>query len=308
MSYQKPEVDHSAVEMVAKERFGGIAERIAPLSGGNLSSVFAFDCAGGKYVIHFSGMIDSFLKEGFLSKLLCSHGVPFPRHFARGEYKDWTYSISERMEGKMLADWPYERKKEVVPDLVKVVTRMNQADVGATTGFGWLNASGDGVYQTWEQFVVSFYREDQEGTFWEGWTDLFRDSFLEKDVFEECYSRLLDFTPYNAPHRYFVHGDCHPWNLLSDGSTITGVIDPNCMYGDFLIDISVLAGSLPGTGIVDQFLSYYEQMGIDVPNFKERLLGATYFKGVDGLRFYAKMGRRASYDYLRNTLLNLVRG
>ncbi|MDF2722722.1 MAG: hypothetical protein K0Q59_2397 [Paenibacillus sp.] len=308
MSYVKPAVDPSVVDRIAAERFGARVRHIRPLSGGNLSTVFAFDCAEGQYVIHFSALNHAFAKEPFLADLLCAAGVPYPLHFGRGAYNDLTYSISQRMEGRLVAEWPVDRQKELLPDLVAVVTKMHQADVGATAGYGWLRDSGNGMYDSWEKFVVAFYDEKQTGTFWENWTDLFRSTCLEKDVFEECYSRLMDFLPYNAPHRYFVHGDCHPWNLLSDGTKITGVIDPNSMYGDFLIDISVLAQSLPETGIVDRFLSYYERTGVDIPDFKERLIGATYFKGLDGLRFYAKMGRKHDYDHLRNTLLNLVRG
>lgn len=154
---------------------------------------------------------------------------------------------------------------------------------------------------------MSFFSEDQTGTFWEGWHDLFHTTCLEKDIFDECYTRLLAYSSYNEPHRYFIHGDFHPWNILSDCQRITGIIDGNCAYGDFLVDLATLEGTLGELDVVQAYWEYQEQEGIVIPNFQERLIGARYFKGLDGLRFFAKMGWNGAYDQLRDTLINLVR-
>jgi hygromycin-B 4-O-kinase len=217
-----------------------------------------------------------------------------------------TYSVSERLAGGMLADLPDERKGKLLPDLVRVISRMNQMDVSATKGFGWLDADGNGKYDSWQQYVVDFYKEDQTGSFWENWTDLFHTTFLEKDVFEECYARLMAFAPYNAPHRHFVHNDCHAWNLLTDGRTITGIIDANSAYGDYFVDLSIAETAIPGCDVMHAFKDEQERKGIEVIHFKERLLGAKYYKGLDALRFYAKMGWKDAYGNTRNQLLHLV--
>ncbi|WP_342421667.1 hypothetical protein [Paenibacillus sp. FSL E2-0178] len=47
------------------------------------------------------------------------------------------------------------------------------------------------------------------------------------------------------------------------------------------------------------------EKGIIIPDFHERLTGARYFKGLDALRFYAKMGWDAAYRQLRDELLQL---
>lgn len=47
-------------------------------------------------------------------------------------------------------------------------------------------------------------------------------------------------------------------------------------------------------------------MGNTIPYFKERLIGAKYYNGLIGLRFYAKMGWNYSYFELREELLSLV--
>lgn len=57
------------------------------------------------------------------------------------------------------------------------------------------------------EHIIATYAEDQAGSFWEGWHSLFKSSCLENDVFDECYNRLLAYSTYNEPYRYFIHGD-----------------------------------------------------------------------------------------------------
>ncbi|RCW51776.1 phosphotransferase family protein [Paenibacillus prosopidis] len=305
-AYEKPNIGIQDVQQLLKNLYENQVEDVTVVSGGNLSSVFFFKHNGKAFVIRFSDLSGAYERDQFVSHLLSSQGVPFPRSFGKGKYGNLTYSISERLEGNMLADLPDEQRSHLLPDLVKVISKMNHINVSSTAGFGWLDASGNGTYDTWEQYIVSFYQEDHTGSFWENWTELFHTTFLEKDVFDECYARLMAFSKFNGPHRHFVHNDCHAWNLLSDGRKITGIIDANCVYGDFLIDISIAESAITGHDVVQAFRDYQEQMGIAIPNFDERLLGARYYKGLDGMRFYAKMGRRDDYDYLRNYLLNLA--
>jgi len=306
MTYEKLDIDIATAENVLERHWGSKVEELTAISGGNLSRVFVFNFEGKGYVIRFSDIKDAFARESFISRLLSTQGIPYPRCFAIGEFGHLVYSISERMEGKVLADLPDDQKRGVQSDLVQLITRMNQVRLGPTKGFGWITSEGEGSHPTWGDYLKSFYKEDQTDNFWENWHELFRSSFLEKGVFEECYARLMHFAPYNAPHRYFVHNDCHAWNILSDGRTITGIIDGNCVYGDFIIDLSIAEGAVPGHNAAQAFREYYEQSDIAVPDYKERLLGARYYKGLDGLRFYAKMGWRPQYDKLRDFLLALT--
>ena len=306
-AYEKPNMDIAAVEALLESYYGKKVQEVSITAGGNLSTVFFFKHEGQSYVIRFSELKGAFETERYISELLASQGVPYPRILTLSKAGSISYAISERIEGGVAADLSEEQRMFLVPDLIRKVSIMNHVDVGSTTGFGWINASGNGMYPSWQEYLVSFYQEDQTGTFWEGWYDLFHTTFLEKDVFDECYARLMAFSSYNAPYRHFVHNDCHAWNLISDGRTVTGIIDANAMYGDFLIDISLAGGLLPPShNLVLAFRDYQEQRGITFPSFNERLLGAYYYKGLDGLRFYAKMGWKDAYDGAKTFLLNLT--
>jgi len=142
------------------------------------------------------------------------------------------------------------------------LSRLADVNVGGTCGYGWIGPDGNGAYTSWKDFVVAFHAEDQTGTFWENWHVLYRTSCLR----------------------------------------ITGIIDGNCMYGDFLVDLAILDRHMPRSSVIQTYQDYQAKAGKVIPNFKERLLGAYYFKGLDGLRFYAKMGWKDAYQGTRQFL------
>ncbi|MFC3746933.1 phosphotransferase family protein [Paenibacillus sp. GCM10012306] len=303
MSQTKPEVSMDKVQELIKARLGKSAENIGTIEGGNFSSVFSFVIDQSEYVIRFSADEDAYVTEEYVSNLLTSNHVLFPKIVGSGKEGNLKFCISEKISGKVLAEHDVEQRTKLLPDLIHQITRMNQVPLKSATGFGSMRPDGSGSHESWEDFITAFYGEDQTGTFWENWHALFDTSCLERDVFNECYARLLDYSKYNAPHRYFVHGDCHEWNILADGSNITGIIDGNFMYGDFVIDIVTIEHIVPNKDLAVDFGNYYEKIGISIPDFTNRLTGARLFKGLDGLRFFAKMGWDHAYIELRDSLL-----
>lgn len=306
-AYEKPNMAPAEIERILREHFPSEVTAITELKGGNLGSVFRFVHERDQYVIKFTELTEGFETERFVSGLLTSYGIPFPKCIAVGKVGPrLSYVIFDWIEGSVLADYPDDRKAMQIPELVRLLTRMNHVDVSTTHGYGGIQPNGDGRYASWRECLDATFAEDQTGTFWENWTDLFRTTRLEKDVFEECRARMMAYARYNEAHRHFVHGDMHPWNILSDGERITGFIDGNFAYGDFLVDLATLEGILGRVGIIEAYERHQEQAGIVIPDFKERLIGAHYYKGLDGLRFYAKMGMDDGYDYIRGFMLNLL--
>jgi len=304
-AYEKPNMAMSEIEEVLRNHLGPGAAEITPLDGGNLSSVFSFVHEGKGYVVKFSDLDGAYETERYVSDLLSGQGITFPKCLALGKTGRLVYVIMERMDGRNLADYTAEEQTRLLTELIGILTRLADVDVGATNGYGWIGPDGNGAYASWKDFVVAVNAEDQTGTFWENWHDLYRTSCLEREVFEEIYNRLMAYVPFNEPHRGFIHGDFHQWNILSDGTRITGIIDGNCLYGDFLVDLVILDRHMPWSGVIQAYQDYQEKAGISIPNFKERLIGAYYFKGLDGLRFYAKMGWGDAYHGTRHFLLNL---
>ncbi|KOR89352.1 phosphotransferase family protein [Paenibacillus solani] len=306
-AYEKPTLETSEVEVVLSKHFDSIVTGVTSLNGGNLSAVFSFLVFDKEYVIKFSDLAGSFETERFISDLLTSQGIPFPSCLGLGEFKSFNYLISEKISGLNLASCSPEQQRQLLPEVIQLLTQMNHIELGQTHGYGFINTSGNGAYSSWREHIIAVNAEDQAGTFWDGWYDLFKTSCLEKDVFDECYNRLLAYSSYNEPYRCFIHGDFHQFNIMSNGQRITGIIDTNGKYGDFLVDLATLDWHLRNLDVIREYQKYLQQMGISIPNFKERLIGAKYYNGLIGLRFYAKMGWKDAYSGLRNELLNLTK-
>jgi len=304
--YHKPTLDIQEVEKLLNDYFDSKVIEVTPLQGGNLSAVFSFSVSDQAYVIKFNELAGSFDTEVFLSKLLTAHGIPFPSCIDLSNHKSYQFLITEKISGVTLANCSPEQQRRLIPEVIQLLTRMNQIDINHTQGYGFIDASGNGTHPSWKEHILAIHAEDQTGTFWEGWHSLFQTSCLEKDVYDECYNRLLAYSTYNEPHRYFVHGDFHQFNLMSDGQRMTGIIDTNSKYGDFLIDLATLDWHMRPFDVIQEYQNYQRITGASIPNFKERLIGAKYYNGLIGLRFYAKMGIDQAYYGLREELLNLI--
>lgn len=304
--YKKPIVEISQVEEVLSEYFKSKVTEITPIEGGNLSAVFSFSVLDKEYIIKFSDLAGHFETEKFIANLLSSQGVLFPSCHGLGKFESLDYLISDKISGHQLASCSLEQQRHLLPEVVQLLTQMNHVELGGTNGYGMIHSSGNGTYNSWKEYVIAVNAEDQAGTFWEEWYDLFKTSCLEKDVFDECYNRLLAYLTYNEPHRYFIHGDFHQFNILTDGQRITGIIDSNGKYGDFLIDLATLDWHMRTLDVIQEYQNYQHQIGNFIPNFEERLIGAKYYNGLIGLRFYAKMGWKDAYFGLREELLSLT--
>jgi hygromycin-B 4-O-kinase len=308
MRPDKPDISITTVQTVLQQHWGCPAQEVSAVGeNGNFSTVYYFTMKGSEYVILFNQAEEGgYLREQYIADLLSTQGVRYPKMLGQGTVGSYRYCISERIPGNVLADCLHEQKVNMLSDLVQSITIMNQVRLPEkTTGFGAVREDGNGEFPSWLDYIQTFFAEDQTGTFWENWHDLFHTTCLERDVFNECFGRLLTFSKYNVPYRHFVHNDCHAWNILSDGRRITGIIDSNPLYGDYLIDIATIEDAISGRDVAEAFRIHAEQIGKPIHNFEARLTGARYFKGLDGMRFYAKMGYTDAYAELRDSLLAL---
>ncbi|WBW99778.1 aminoglycoside phosphotransferase family protein [Oceanirhabdus sp. W0125-5] len=287
--------------------FGEKVEALEVSSGGNLKQVYFFKYLDKKYVIRFSNIKDEFEVERFLHEKYAHQGLAIPRIIEVGILNNTFFSISEQAVGCTINTLDNSQFSTVIPSLIEAITKMHSVNLGDVKGYGWIDSSGNGLYESWYEYLVTFFKKEQNG-FWNGWYDLFENSFLEYDVFQEIYEKMLQLSKYCESERYLIHGDCHFGNIISNTNLVTGIIDwGNVMYGDFIFDIATIHMQFqsPKFNMKMLFQEYYESKGISVPNFRERFLCATYCKGLDSLRFFAKLGRKKSYDSVKDYLLSL---
>lgn len=189
--------------------------------------------------------------------------------------------------------------------LLQTLDALRDIDLSDRPGFGQVAPAGSGLHPSWEEYLSSLF-SDRETGFWEGWTDLFSTSFLERDLFDSVHDRMQRLIPYCQAERAVVHGDFHVGNILADGQSVTGLVDRgNLKYVDPLYDLAVFQFWTPA---VDLEAAHAARQAEPEPHRRERLLCYTLCLALDALRFNAKAGPRPSYESVRARVMAMVDG
>ncbi|HEX5505285.1 MAG TPA: aminoglycoside phosphotransferase family protein [Thermomicrobiales bacterium] len=287
-----------------RERFAADAADVAPVAGGVFSRAYGFTAGGRRYVVRFNAVPqadESFAKDVFAGEHFASAALPIPRVVATGRAADEFYAISERVAGRTLHLLPTRERLAVLPAALDTLDAVARADLRATRGYGPWGADGAGRFATWRDALAACI-EDETAGFYQDWHALFRDSSLERDVYELVYGRMLRLAAACPEDRALLHCDYHFKNILADGGRISGVIDwGNAWYGDPLYDVARVGwwAELADAAVLRA------RYGA-APRYDERIACYCYHLGLDDLRYYAKTGQRKWYDWTRNRLLALV--
>lgn len=278
---------------------------LRPLAGGEFSRAFAFDAAGGAFVVRVSDSphaAEVYAKEEWAFRHFAGPGLPIPRVVARGQGGDLHFAISARAAGDRMEVLPPAARRALYPALLDTVDAIAAADLRGTHGYGQWGDDGIGELASWRDFLVAITANRDEG-YYQDWHALFRESFLERDLFDTLYRRMLRLAAFCPEDRHLLHCDLHYDNILADGRRITAIIDwGNACYGDPLYDVAWLGRvNAHGETFVDPAL-LAARYGA-APHYRERLACYELALGLDDLRFYAKTGRREQYGAIKAILL-----
>jgi hygromycin-B 4-O-kinase len=186
--------------------------------------------------------------------------------------------------------------------VVQVLDAIHHVDVSDTQGYGVFDYRGRGMARSWHGFLRKVMDEEREQDYFGKWHHLFEDTFLERDVFERVYQRMLSLLEFCPEERYLVQGSMSFNNLLAQDGKLTAVLDwIDARYGDFVYDIAILDywHWQPGFSIKELFRQYYQERQITIPNYEQRVLCYWCYNTLMAMRFYAYSGDENSYQFVR---------
>jgi hygromycin-B 4-O-kinase len=304
----KPAIRPGQVLAVLHETFEGPITGLTPLRGGQLARVFAFTAEDHDYVVRLTTADNSsgFEKEAFIARHITTAGVPIPAIIRTGRWQDVHFAISAFAAGVPFDALDESASARVSPSLIAILDAIHASDIRAWSGAGPFDAGGAGQFPSWREYLASVREEESTG-FYGRWHTLFTDSFLERDLFDDVYARMLALLPRCPEERFLVHGDYGFDNVLVDEERITAVLDwSNAKYGDFLYDIAWLHFFPSHENFAARVREHYAATGRVVPDYEDRLRCYVCFIGLESLRFFAKAGQRPHYDWARQRLLDLL--
>ena len=300
-----PAVTAAQVRNLVREQFPDEVEDVRPLTGGEFSRAFAFTAGGRAYVVRLSAAphaAESFAKDAYAWRHFASQSLPIPRVVATGRTADGHFAISDRVAGRTLLEHAPAEQRALLPTTLDTLDAISRADVSASRGYGAWGADGQGRDASWHAFLAAVIENHTEG-FHQNWHALFGTTFLEREVYEAVYRRMLRLAAHCPEERALLHNDYWYENILADGQCITGVIDwGNACYGDPLYDVAWLGWWFLKEGNLEAAALLRDRHQA-APQFAERIACYECRIGLDDLRFCAKTGRRAEYDQVRALLL-----
>lgn len=297
---------------IVRETFGDDIGTPQLLAGGFFSRAYSFTSGGRDYVVRINTAphaAESFAKDDYAARHYASPGLPIPCVIRTGSRDGAYYAISERAPGRSLAEHARGERRTALPSLLDTLDAIGQVSTNASHGYGDWGADGNGKFASWHDYLTTVIENEDQG-YYAGWHALFAESFLDRDVYAAGYARMLELFEHCPEERSLIHNDYWFENMLAHDGTITGVIDwANALYGDPLYDIARLSwgSAYPGWWYDDGSAILRDRYG-HLPNYAERITCYACHIGLDDLRFYAKTGRRAEYDFFRSRLLALVEG
>lgn len=288
-----------------RRNFGGDVSSVSFIGAGMFSEAFAFRTAAGEFIIRLSGDDEDFRKDRYAAGHFAAPSVPIPEVVRLGRFDgDHHFAITRRCPGQTLDRLDEGTVRRIAPHLFRTLTAIHDVDVSGATGWGLLDTRGVGQFDSWPAYLRSFY--NQKLAF--EWEDLFRTTMLERGVVEAFSRAMAGLLPYCAREKYLVHGDFGFDNVVSDGRTITGVLDwAEARYGDFMYDVAYLDFWSKKVRFGDLFAAYCAGQGRPIPHFEERIVCYMLHIGLGSLVIAAAIEGERAYVRVRERTRSVLK-
>jgi hygromycin-B 4-O-kinase len=300
----KPIVELNLIQNFLNNFYGKSVQSLQTV-GGQINSVYSYKVDNAAYILRLNSSRHGFDTHDFVYKTYGLQGIPISPVISIGNFQKLFYCITREIPGIDVVNLSSDEFEAILPSFLETTAKIHRADISRTEGYGNIDSSGNGLYKNLEEFLEKSFSQEIEG-FWYNWHKLYNSTVLEKHVFHEFYDRMMELSKYSKPYRHLLHGDYHFANILTDGKYVTGVIDwDGIKYGDFLYDIATLDLEKSHLRIPHRIKNYYKDRNIDIPHFKNRFLFASYFRGIDCLRFHAAIKDEESYYSIKKYLYGI---
>jgi hygromycin-B 4-O-kinase len=291
-------------QLILSGQFSAPVTDLAALMGGEVSQVFVFSVAGERYVGRFGHpvLLDAFEKEAMIARRVL---VPVPEVVRMGRTPDHSFAVSRFAAGRPLGE--LAAAPGLTESLMQTLDTIHQTDLrGWRAGWGTFDGRGVGRSPSWSQHLLKVREEEPPGSYFGAWHRLFRESFLEREVFDRLFARMESLLGLVPEVRHLVHGDYGFSNVLAEAGCVSAVLDwANALYGDFLYDVARLQFFSPREDYAELFRAHYSGGERLPPHYDERLLCYCCHIALEGLRFYAHTGQREPYDWCKARALEL---
>jgi hygromycin-B 4-O-kinase len=186
-------IDSATVCKFLQVNFDKRAASVSFIGSGMFSQAFSFTVDRQAFVFRLNAYEEDFQKDAFAYHHFSAPALPIPKVVRIGWFDDPRYfAITERCEGWTFNEMDDGDVCNVVPRLFETLDAIHSIDVSGYKGWGLTDATGNGLFESWEDYLLSLY--NQKFAF--DWSDLTQHTFLEWDVYETFLEAIEQLLPY----------------------------------------------------------------------------------------------------------------
>ena len=296
-------VELTDAQAFLEKRFGTDGDGVEYVGEGAWSRCFGYMLNGSEMVIRFGRHLDDFQRDRIASRF-AARDLPIPQVIEIDEAFGAWYCISTRGRGTPLEQLDASEWVETASSVLTTLDALRRADISATTGYGAWNHAGNAPHGTWADFLAAV-SQDQPDSRTHGWKQLLIDSPRGDQSFSDGYGQMLELAQAFPGPRSLVHNDLLNRNALVTDGRVTSLFDWGCsIYGDFVYELAAFVfwspwyAAIEHIDIASMALDHYGDMGLEVPNFGDRLRCCALHIGLVHLGYNAFLG---DLDTLRLT-------
>jgi hygromycin-B 4-O-kinase len=277
------------------ERFGIGAAGVEYVGEGAWSRCFGFTHSGSELVVRFGRHLEDFQRDRLAARF-ATRNLPIPQVVEIDEAFGGWYCISTRGSGTPIEKLDAKEWRSTLSSVLATLDALRTADISGTSGYGPWGASGNAGHGTWSDFLGAI-ADDQPGSRTHGWKQRLVDSPGGVETFDRAHAQMMELANAFPGPRALVHNDLLNRNVLASDGQVMSVFDWGCsIYGDFVYELATFVfwspwhATLGETDLVPMALDHYADMGLEVPNFADRLRCCALHIGLQHLAYNAYLG------------------
>lgn len=265
-----------------------------------MTRVYACRTGTSEYVVRHGTKDTDFRRDQFIANTF-GNRLPVAPVRSIGKLPDNSFAcLSDRLPGEPATERLLVTSGPINQSFADVLARIHTTDVRSTRGYGPARENGKGVLpRALYGAALRLTPAIMSGVTWRH-TAIDRTSF--KDIAGVYHS--LGLSAARIPERRLLHGDLKADNMLTDGTTITGVIDwARFAYGDPALDLGILHVRYPGILNVEK---YVESIDLNPDSIRDRILYYAIGECCVAITFFNQSGLQLQRAQVEQRLLQIV--